>query len=98
MFRLLLLPSATNVEIAIGKPSWAKAINKPKVGDIKVYMLKPSIPIILVMTILIIIPRTLVIAPPINNINVDLINLFFIINYMKNKKKKCVTLNVFLSL
>ena len=43
----------------------------------------PSVPIVLVRTILIAIPSILVIRPPIINIIVDLTNLFFIINYMK---------------
>ena len=53
----------------------------------------PSFPIVLVNTILINIPKILVINPPIINIIVDLINLFFILKYMKRCIKKEIKIN-----
>ena len=59
-----------------------KVINKLNVGNIIIYIPIPSLPILLASAIFITIANNLVIPPPIIRIIVDLINLFFIINYM----------------
>ena len=57
-----------------------------KEGIISIYVPIPSLPNNLVETIFIIMPKTFVTSPPNNKIIVDLINLFFILKYMKIKK------------
>lgn len=76
-FLLLCDSSATSFDIATGKPSCDNVTNKVKVGNISMYRPMPFIPIILVVKILINIPNIFVIAPPIINIIVDLINFSF---------------------
>ena len=73
--KLFLFFSPINLLIEIGKPNWDKAISKLKVGIIKLYIPIPSGPNFLDIIILINIPITLVIRPPISKIIVDLINL-----------------------
>ena len=85
---LLFFFSDTNLVIAVGTPKLHSVIKRLKVGRTNIYSPIPSVDTVLVKTILIIIPRILVINPPIIRIIVDLINLFFIIIYMKNIYKK----------
>lgn len=82
IFLLLFFFSDTSFVIAVGTPRLHKVIKRLKVGRTNMYSLIPSVPIVLVNTILIIIPNILVIRPPIINMIVDFINLFFIIDYM----------------
>jgi len=82
-FLPLLLPLATIVLIAMGSPSCVSAITKEYVGITRLYRFIPSLPIILVKTILIINPNALVRTDPINKIKALLKNkLFFIFNYI----------------
>jgi len=53
-------------------------ISKEYVGDIRDNKVMPSIPKFLVYITFIIRPNILVMNPPINRINVDFINLFFV--------------------
>ena len=82
-FLLFLFSSEISFDSANGRPNRLQLINKEKVGNISIYNPIPSAPINLAITIFIIIPRILVIKPPINNIIVDLIIFSFIINFMK---------------
>lgn len=86
-FLLFLLFRATNLDKAMGSPIWAILMNSDKEGRINIYKDKPSIPKFLVIIILINIPSTLVINPPIRRISVDAINFFFIINIYEKLKK-----------
>lgn len=83
IFLLLYFSSLTSFDIAVGKDICDKDINNENVGNISIYKLIPSIPIVLVVTILINIPRILVRNPPIIKIIVDLIN--FSLNVITNK-------------
>ena len=79
---LLCLSSYTSLLILVGNPNWLIAINKENVGIIIIYDPIALVGSSLLITILINIPKNFVINPPINNINVDLINIFFILKYM----------------
>lgn len=74
----VLFLSLTNLDIAVGSERVHKVINKLNVGNTKLYNPIPSVPTDLVNAILIIIDSIFVIKPPIINIIVDLIKLFFI--------------------
>ena len=87
IFLLFFFLSETSFVIAVGKPRLHKVIKRLKVGRTNIYRLMPSVLIVLVRAILIIMPSILVINPPIINIIVDLINLFFIVKYMKIRNK-----------
>ena len=79
---LLCLSSDTSLLILVGNPNWLIAISKENVGIIIIYDPIALVGSSLLITILINIPKNFVINPPINNINVDLINIFFILKYM----------------
>lgn len=85
-FLLFLLFNATNLDKATGSPIWPKFINNDRVGRINVYRDIRSMPIILVMTIFITMLSIFTMSPPTKSIIVDLINLFFIVIFMKNIK------------
>ena len=74
--------SAINLPNEVDRDNVDKVINKLNVGNIIIYIPIPSLPILLASAIFITIANNLVIPPPIIRIIVDLINLFFIINYM----------------
>jgi len=78
-----VLPRATMVEMAIGKPSCVKAIKREYVGITRLCKFTPSGPISLVTTILMIKPRLRVAIDPISKIKALLKNrLFFIVEYI----------------
>lgn len=93
-FLLFLVSSATNLLIATGKPNWASAISKTKVGDINIYIPMPSVPISLAKTIFINMLIILVRKPPIKSNITDFKKMFFFI--LKYMKKKTVYLQSFL--
>ena len=81
IFLLLFFFSDTSLVIAVGTPRLHKVIKRLKVGRTNMYSLIPSVPIVLVNTILIIIPNILVIRPPIiNMIDYMLINVKYLYN------------------
>lgn len=82
IFLLFIFFSLISFDIAIGNPNWHKVINRLNVGNIREYIPIPLVFIILVRLIFIIIPSILDMKPPIINIIVDFINLFFIIYIM----------------
>jgi hypothetical protein len=77
-FLLFVLFSLTNLEIDTGIPKVQRVIKRLNVGRINIYNPIPCSVMLLVKTILIIIPKTLVIIPPNIRIKVDLTNLLFI--------------------
>ena len=79
---LFFLFSATSFDKAVGRPNCPIPMNSEKVGRTIMYSPRPSVPIILLITIFIIIPNTLVNSPPINKIRTDFINFSFMIQYM----------------
>ena len=80
---LLLILSDINLLIPVDNDNVDNVINKLNVGNIAMYKIVPFSPMLLVKNILIIIANIFVIAPPNIRIMVDLINLFFIVNFMK---------------
>ena len=92
IFLLLFFLSDTIFVIAVGTPRLHKVINKLKVGRTSIYLLMPSVPIVLVRTILIAIPSILVIRPPIINIIVDLTNLFLVFAEDEAKQRHVMTM------
>ena len=86
-FLELCLSSEISLAKAIGIPNCERLIRRLNVGIINVYKLIPLVPIILVVMIFIMIPRTLVIKPPVIRIEADQTNVFFMINFMKILKK-----------
>ena len=88
IFFELFLFSAIKLLIARGKDNWAIVISKQYVGNIILYRFIASVVTVLVNIIFIIKPNIFVNKAPIININVDFINLFFIIKYMIYSKRK----------
>lgn len=86
--RFLLLYLLLDIKTfnAVGNPKPAILLRSINVGIIIEYMPIPVVPICLVSTILMTSPRIFVNNPPIIKINVDLINLFFIVQVYSNKK------------
>ena len=66
--------SATNLDMAIGRPSWVILMTRNKVGNAIIYKPTPSSPIKRAMTIRLINPRTLVIKLATIKIKVPFIN------------------------
>ena len=82
-FLVFLFSSDINLDKARGSDILLKFISNINVGNISIYIPSPLVPIILAIIIFIIIPNIFVRKAPIIKIIVDLINLFFIINFMK---------------
>ena len=84
---LFLLFSAIILDTATGNPKLAILTNSEKVGTISIYIPTPSSVSNLVITILLSIPKSFVITPPIINIILDLMNFSFTLSpytkYMK---------------
>ena len=79
---LLLFLSDISLLIEVDNDNEHNVMNKLNVGNTIIYVAIPVFPMALVKNIFIIIANNLVIPPPIIKIIVDLINLFFIFNYM----------------
>ena len=84
-FFVLYLLVDIRIFSAVGRPNCAILLSSKKVGIIIEYSPIPSVPINLVSTIFILIPRSLVKKPPTISIKVDFINLLFIVQVYSKK-------------